>query len=75
MKKIILVSAVALALSGCMTRQAINAIKQLKDDNATISAGYQGIYGNFYVIRSNPSTNHSATIDKGTVKIEPVEKK
>lgn len=73
MKKVIVIGLAALACAqGCMSKQTAKIIGQLKDDPATVSTGYRGIYGTFYFNRSNAGTNQSAVVDEnGSIKINP----
>jgi hypothetical protein len=72
MKKftLIFMTALAVTFSGCISKTAMKAVKDLKDDPATVNMGYRGIYGSFWFTRTNPKTNHTAVVGQdGTVSV------
>lgn len=57
--------------TGCMSAKSI--ARELGKDNATVTLDVTTIYGNIRAVRTNPTTNHSVTIQpNGNISIERV---
>lgn len=69
--KLMLVVVLAIPLTGCVRSNLSELVGKMGNDNATVAAKINTIYGTGYVIRSNPTTNQDVTISPdGTVTIK-----